>query len=151
MFSEDVLNIYNEQITNLSHLANLLRDFQISIKNNDINKLEPLVEKKEKSLFQISNCEQRRAEAIENALKHFQVDDTDEKSIDLFSLAVGYNNPELKRDFDESRINLSQKVKEVLLLNAQNEIIVNNARIFIKDFIKNILGSKKENFLDRKI
>jgi hypothetical protein len=60
-------------------------------------------------------------------------------------------DPEVYNEFNQVRTILLEKVKEVLLLNSQNEIIINNSRKFIRDLIKNVFGSKKENIFDRKI
>lgn len=55
-------------------------------------------------------------------------------------------DPEVYEEFNQVRAILLERVKEVLLLNSQNEIIISNSRKFIRDLIKNILGTKKKIF-----
>ena len=151
MYYDDIINLTYEQITNLSDFINALKHLQKSIIKNDINEIEIAVEQEEKVLHRLRNCEEKRAEAVKAALYHYKIEADAERALDDLSDVLLTIDPEGCDEFNQTRIILLEKVKEVLLLNSQNEIIISNSRQFIRDLIKNILGSKKENFFDRKV
>lgn len=85
------------------------------------------------------------------ALNHYQVEVSNNDALDKLADVLLAIDPEIHEEFNQVRTILLEKVKEILLLNSQNEIIISNSRQFIRDLIKNILGTKKENFFDRKV
>lgn len=151
MYYDEIINLTYEQITNLSDFVNTLKHLQTSIIKNDIDEIEIAVEKEEKVLHRIRNCEEKRSEAVRVALHHYKIAVDGTNALDDLAYIILENDPEVCDEFNQTRTILLENVKEVLLLNSQNEIIINSSRVFIRDLIKNVLGSKKDNFFDRKI
>jgi len=151
MYYDEILQQTYEQITYLSDFIITLKNLQRSIVNNDINEIENSVDQEEKILNRIKNCEDKRAEAVRIALNHYKIEVDNSEALDKLADVLLAIDPEVSEEFNQVRTILLEKVKEILLLNSQNEIIISNSRQFIRDLIKNILGTKKENFFDRKV
>ncbi len=151
MYYDEILKLTYEQITYLSDFINTLRMLQRSIVNSELDEIEISIDQEEKLLHRIKDCEERRSEAVAMALKHYQIQVDRNEALDKLADVVLAIDPEVYEEFNQVRAILLEKVKEVLLLNSQNEIIISNSRQFIRDLIKNVLGTKKENFFDRKI
>ncbi len=151
MYYDEILQLTYEQITYLSDFIVTLEKLQRSIVNNDINEIENSVDQEEKILHRIKNCEDKRAEAVRIALNHYKIEADNTEALDKLADVLLAIDPEISEEFNQVRTILLEKVKEILLLNSQNEIIISNSRQFIRDLIKNILGTKKENFFDRKV
>jgi len=151
MYYDEILQLTYEQITYLSDFIVTLEKLQRSIVNNDINEIENSVDQEEKILHRIKNCEDKRAEAVRIALNHYKIEADNTEALDKLADVLLAIDPEVSEEFNQVRTILLEKVKEILLLNSQNEIIISNSRQFIRDLIKNILGTKKENFFDRKV
>ncbi len=150
MYYDEILKLTYEQITYLSDFINTLKKLQRSIVNSELDDIEIAIEQEEKILHRIKNCEDKRAEAVNFALKHYQIEADKNEALDKLADVLLAIDPEVYEEFNQVRAILLERVKEVLLLNSQNEIIISNSRKFIRDLIKNILGTKKENFFDRK-
>lgn len=150
MYYDEILKLTYEQITYLSDFINTLKKLQRSIVNSELDDIEFAIEQEEKILHRIKNCEDKRAEAVNIALKHYQIEADKNEALDKLADVLLAIDPEVYEEFNQVRAILLERVKEVLLLNSQNEIIISNSRKFIRDLIKNILGTKKENFFDRK-
>ena len=150
MYYDEILKLTYEQITYLSDFINTLKKLQRSIVNSELDEIEITIEQEEKILHRIKNCEDKRAEAVNIALKHYQIEADKNEALDKLADVLLAIDPEVYEEFNQVRAILLERVKEVLLLNSQNEIIISNSRKFIRDLIKNILGTKKENFFDRK-
>lgn len=151
MYYDQILNLSNEQIDNLNNFLSILKDLQKAIVQNDLEKIELTVEQEEKVLNRIKLCEDNRFEAIKVALNHYEIEADKAEALDKLADIILAIDPEVYQGFNNVRTELLEKVKEVLLINQQNEIIINNSRKFIRDLIKSVLGTKKESFLDRKI
>jgi hypothetical protein len=151
MYYDGILQLTYEQITYLSDFIITLKNLQRSIVSNDINEIENYVDQEEKVLHRIKNCEDKRAEAVRNALNHYKIEVDNSEALDKLADVLLAIDPEVYEEFNQVRTILLEKVKEILLLNSQNEIIISNSRQFIRDLIKNILGTNKENFFDRKV
>jgi len=151
MYYDEILQLTYEQITYLSDFIVTLEKLQRSIVNNDINEIENSVDQEEKILHRIKNCEDKRAEAVRIAINHYKIEADNTEALDKLADVLLAIDPEVSEEFNQVRTILLEKVKEILLLNSQNEIIISNSRQFIRDLIKNILGTKKENFFDRKV
>jgi hypothetical protein len=151
MYYDQILNLSNEQIDNLNNFLSILKDLQKAIVQNDLEKIELTVEQEEKVLNRIKLCEDTRFEAIKVALNHYEIEADKADALDKLADIILAIDPEVYQEFNNVRTELLEKVKEVLLINQQNEIIINNSRKFIRDLIKSVLGTKKESFLDRKI
>jgi acetolactate synthase small subunit len=151
MYYDQILQHTYEQITYLSDFIFILKKLQKSIVSNDLVEIEISVDQEEKILHRIKLCEDKRAEAIKIALKHYQIEVSNNDALDKLADVLLAIDPEIHEEFNQARTILLEKVKEILLLNSQNEIIISNSRQFIRDLIKNILGTKKENFFDRKV
>jgi len=151
MYYDNIINLSYEQTINLTDFVLTLKQLQSSIINNDVDEIELTIEKEEKSLHKIKHCEEKRVEAVKAALRHYEIETDKNEALDKLADVLLAIDPEVYTEFNEVRASLLEKVKEVLLLNQQNEIIISNSRKFIRDLIKSVLGSKKENFFDRKI
>lgn len=151
MYYDQILNLSNEQIDNLNNFLSILKDLQKAIVQNDLEKIELTVEQEEKVLNRIKLCEDNRFEAIKVALNHYEIEADKAEALDKLADIILAIDPEVYQEFNNVRTELLEKVKEVLMINQQNEIIINNSRKFIRDLIKSVLGTKKESFLDRKI
>jgi len=151
MYYDEILKLNYEQIINLSDFVDTLKHLQNSIVKNELEEIETAVEREEKDLHRIKNCEIKRAEAIIAALNNYGIEADTTEAMDKLADVLLAIDPEVYNEFNQVRTILLEKVKEVLLLNSQNEIIINNSRKFIRDLIKNVFGSKKENIFDRKI
>jgi len=151
MYYDEILKLSYEQIINLTDFVKILKQLQTSIVHNDVDEIELTVEQEERVLHRIKNCEDLRVEAVNNALKQYNIEAEKTEALDKLADVLMAVDPEIYTEFNELRAALLEKVKEVLLLNQQNEIIISNSRKFIRDLIKSVLGSKKENFFDRKI
>lgn len=151
MYYDEILKLSYEQIINLTDFVKILKQLQTSIVHNDVDEIELAIEQEERILHRIKNCEEQRVEAVNTALKHYEIESDKNVALDKLADVLMAIDPEVYTEFNELRAALLEKVKEVLLLNQQNEIIISNSRKFIRDLIKSILGSKKENFFDRKI
>lgn len=151
MYYDQILEHTYEQITYLSDFIVILKKLQRAIVSNDLVEIEICVDQEEKILHRIKLCENKRAEAVLMALKHYQVEGSNNNALDKLADVLLAIDPEIYEEFNQVRTILLEKVKEILLLNSQNEIIISNSRQFIRDLIKNILGTKKENFFDRKV
>lgn len=151
MYYDEILKLSYEQIINLTDFVKILKQLQTSIVHNDVDEIELTIEQEERILHRIKNCEANRVEAVNNALNHYDIETEKTEALDKLADILMAIDPEVYTEFNELRAALLEKVKEVLLLNQQNEIIISNSRKFIRDLIKSVLGSKKENFFDRKI
>lgn len=151
MYYDEILKLSFEQVINLTDFIKILKQLQTSIVHNDVDEIELAVESQERILHRIKNCEEQRVEAVNTALIHYGIETERSEALDKLADILLAIDPEIYTEFNELRAALLEKVKEVLLLNQQNEIIISNSRKFIRDLIKSVLGSKKENFFDRKI
>jgi hypothetical protein len=151
MYYDEILNLSYEQTINLTDFVKILKQLQSSIVHNDVDEIELIIEQQEKVLHRIKNCEDKRSEAVKAALKHYEIEADKSEALDKLADVLMSIDPEVYTEFNEVRASLLEKVREVLLLNQQNEIVISNSRKFIRDLIKSVLGSKKENFFDRKI
>jgi hypothetical protein len=151
MYYDKILKLSYEQIINLSDFVNSLKQLQSSIVRNELEEIEIAVEQEEKVLHRIKNCEDKRAESIKAALHNYEIETDTTEAMDKLGDILLTIDREVYNEFNQVRTILLEKVKEVLLLNSQNEIIISNSRKFIRDLIKNVFGSKKENIFDRKI
>ena len=151
MYYDQILKLSLEQIDNLDHFLSILKDLQKAIVQNDLEQIELSVEQEEMVLNKIKLCEDKRLEAINIALNHYEIEADKTEALDKLADVILAIDPDVYQEFNRLRTNLLEKVKEVLLINQQNEIIINNSRKFIRDLIKSVLGTKKESFLDRKI
>jgi len=151
MYYDEILKLSFEQVINLTDFIKILKQLQTSIVHNDVDEIELAVENQERILHRIKNCEEQRVEAVNTALIHYGIETERSEALDKLADILLAIDPEIYTEFNELRAALLEKVKEVLLLNQQNEIIISNSRKFIRDLIKSVLGSKKENFFDRKI
>lgn len=151
MYYDQILKLSLEQIDNLNNFLSILKDLQKAIVQNDLEQIELNVELEEKALNRIKLCEDKRFEALNVALNHYEIEADKTEALDKLADAILAIDQDAYQEFNRLRANLLEKVKEVLLINQQNEIIINNSRKFIRDLIKNVLGTKKESFLDRKI
>ena len=151
MCYNEILKLSYEQILNLTDFVNTLKHLQSSIVKNELEEIEVAVEREEKDLHRIKNCEDKRVEAIKSALHNYKIEADNTEAMDKLANVILEIDPEVYNEFNQVRTILLEKVKEVLLLNSQNEIIISNSRKFIRDLIKNVFGSKKENIFDRKI
>lgn len=82
------------------------------------------------------------------ALKHYCIEADKSEGMDKLADVLLAIDPEVAEEFNQVRAILLEKVKEVLLLNSQNEIIISNSRQFIRDLIKNILGTKRKFLIE---
>ncbi len=151
MYYENIIKLSYEQITLLSDFVNTLKFLQKSIVNSDLEEIEVAIEQEERVLHRIKECEEKRSDAVATALKHYKIDVEKNEALDKLADVLQELDPEVCEEFNQIRTILLEKVREVLLINQQNEIIISNSRQFIRDLIKNLLGTKKENFFDRKI
>lgn len=151
MYYDQILKINDEQIKNLDNFLSILKNLQEAIVHNDIEKIELTIEQEEKVLNRIKLCEETRFDALKTLFNQYGIEAEKTEALDELGRVILKSNPEAYRKFNQMRANLLEKVNEVLLINQQNEIIVNNSRQFIRDLIKSVLGSRKENFFDRKI
>ena len=151
MYYEEIIELNKEQSEILGELSDAIKIFQQSIINGEVEKIEQAVNQKEKIINRLKFCEVKRAEAIQSTLKQFNLKHDKQGAMDDLAGVIYKNNPQLGEELNESRSVLFDKVKEVLLLNSQNEILINNSRLFIRDLIKNVLGTQKENFFDKKV
>lgn len=151
MYYDEILELTYEQIANLSDFSVTLKNLQSSIVKSEIENIQSSIEQEEKLLNRIKNCEEKRAASVKSALNHYELDTENVEAMDRIADILKEIDPETFNEFNQARTLLLEKVKEVLLLNTQNEMIINNSRAFIRDLIKNILGSRKENFFDRKV
>lgn len=151
MHYDQILKLNDEQIKNLDNFLSILKNLQEAIVHNDIEKIELTIEQEEKVLNRIKLCEETRFDALKTLFNQYGIEAEKTEALDELGRVILKSNPESYRKFNQMRANLLEKVNEVLLINQQNEIIVNNSRQFIRDLIKSVLGSRKENFFDRKI
>lgn len=151
MYYDQILKLNDEQIKNLDNFLSILKNLQEAIVHNDIEKIELTIEQEEKVLNRIKLCEETRFDALKTLFNQYGIEAEKTEALDELGKVILKSNPEAYRKFNQMRANLLEKVNEVLLINQQNEIIVNNSRQFIRDLIKSVLGSRKENFFDRKI
>lgn len=151
MYYDQIINLSLEQIDNLNNFLLILKDLQNAIVQNDLEKIELTIEQEEKALNRIKLCEDNRIGALKVALDHYEIKTDKAEALDKLADIILATDPDVYQEFNNVRTELLEKVKEVLLINQQNEIIVNNSRKFIRDLIKSVLGTKKESFLDRKI
>lgn len=151
MYYDQILKLNDEQIKNLDNFLSILKNLQEAIVHNDIEKIELTIEQEEKVLNRIKLCEETRFDALKTLFNQYGIEAEKTEALDELGRVILKSNPEAYRKFNQMRANLVEKVNEVLLINQQNEIIVNNSRQFIRDLIKSVLGSRKENFFDRKI
>ncbi|GIK22498.1 MAG: flagellar export chaperone FlgN [Ignavibacteriaceae bacterium] len=151
MYYDQILKLNDEQIKNLDNFLSILKNLQEAIVHNDIEKIELTIEQEEKVLNRIKLCEETRFDALKTLFNQYGIEAEKTEALDELGRVILKSNPEAYRKFNQMRANLLEKVNEVLLINQQNEIIVNNSRQFIRDLIKSVLGSRKENFFDRKI
>jgi len=151
MYNDQILKLNNEQIENLDNLLSVLKNLQTAIVQNDLEKIESTIEQEEKVLNRIKLCEEKRFDTLKTLLNHYGIKAEKTEALDELAKVILTSDPEAYQEFSQMRSNLLEKVKEVLLINQQNEIIINNSRKFIRDLMKSVLGSRKENFFDRKI
>jgi hypothetical protein len=151
MYYDEIINLTYEQITNLSDFINTLKFLQKSIVQNDVDEIEIALDQQEKAINRVKICEEKRSDALKTALQHYKIEIDDTSAMDKLADILLAIDPEVNTEFNQIRTILLEKVNEVLLINSQNEIIINSSRIFIRDLIKNILGSKKDNFFDKKV
>jgi len=147
----NLLQLMNDQSANLNELVINLKKIQTYIVTNDIENLQEQVEREEKILHHTKQKEVERTKAIIELLKQENLECELEDAMDLISDKLNESNLEVYEEFLLQRKELTENVGQVMYLNSQNSILINNSRNFIKDLIRNLLGSKKENFFDKKV
>lgn len=150
MFNNEILRLNQQQIANLTDYADLLRIFQTAVVNNNLENLQDTIDQQEKLINNIIECEKNRADIIKAALQEFGIDFISNNFMDLLEQKITTQNTDIGKKIRSSRRLLIEKINEINLLDIQNNILITNSRIFIKEFLKSILGNKRENFLDKK-
>ncbi len=147
----EMLNLTEQQSANLIELNRILHRFQKSLIDNDILEFESTIDEQEKILNRIRNGETKRINAIKELLIQYNIPVDSERALDkLAELIAGLDN-EVYQQIMFAREDLSKNIQEVVLLNIQNEHLITNSRIFIRDLIKNLLGTRKQSFFDKKV
>jgi hypothetical protein len=147
----ELLDLTEQQTSNLIELNNVLHRFQKSLVDNDILEFESTVDEQEKILNRIRNSETKRVKAIKNLLIQSNIPVDSEKALDKLAELIAAIDIDAYRQIMDAREKMFKNVQEIVLLNIQNEHLITNSRIFIRDLIKNILGTKKQSFFDKKV
>lgn len=148
---DNLRQLMKDQSANLTELVINLKKIQKYIVTNDIENLQEQIEREEKILHHTKQKEEERTKAIKELLKQENLVCELEDAMDLISDKLSESDPEIYEEFLMQRKELTENVGQVMYLNSQNSILINNSRNFIKDLIRNLLGSKKENFFDKKV
>jgi hypothetical protein len=147
----ELLDLTEQQTSNLIELNNVLHRFQKSLVDNDILEFESTVDEQEKILNRIRNSETKRVKAIKNLLIQSNIPVDSEKALDKLAELIAAIDIDAYQQIMDAREKMFKNVQEIVLLNIQNEHLITNSRIFIRDLIKNILGTKKQSFFDKKV
>ena len=147
----EILDLTEQQTANLVELNRVLHRFQKSLVDNDILEFESTIDEQEKILNRIRNSETKRVKAIKNLLVQNNIPVDSEKALDKLAELIAAIDVEAYQQIMEAREKMYKNVQEIILLNMQNEHLITNSRIFIRDLIKNLLGTKKQSFFDKKV
>ena len=147
----ELLDLTEQQTSNLIELNNVLHRFQKSLVDNDILEFESTVDEQEKIINRIRNSETKRVKAIKNLLIQSNIPVDSEKALDKLAELIAAIDIDAYQQIMDAREKMFKNVQEIVLLNIQNEHLITNSRIFIRDLIKNILGTKKQSFFDKKV
>ena len=148
---DNLIQLIKDQANNLDELIINLKMIQQYIVANDLENLQDQIEREEKILHHIKQKEEERTNEVKELIKQENLDCSIEDSMDKISEILNDVDAALCDEFLLWRKELTENVGQVMYLNSQNSILINNSRKFIRDLIKNLLGSKKDNFFDRKI
>jgi len=147
----NLIRIMEEQSDLLNELIVNLKTIQQFIVASDLANLQEQIEREEKILRHIKFKEEERINEITVILQDTNSKCLLEDAMDFISDSL------MNRDFEqyelllEKRKQLTENVGQVMYLNTQNSILINSSRKFICDLMKNLLGSRRENFLDKKV
>jgi hypothetical protein len=147
----EVLNLTEQQTANMIELNRNLHRFQKSLIDNDILEFELTIDEQEKILNRVRNGETKRINAIKELLIQNNIPVDSESALDKLAELIADLDDEAYQQIMIAREKLFKNVRDVVLLNIQNEQLITNSRIFIRDLIKNLLGTKKQSFFDKKI
>ena len=148
---DNLIQLIKDQANNLDELIINLKMIQQYIVANDLENLQDQIEREEKILHHIKQKEEERTNEVKELIKQENLDCSIEDAMDKISEILNDVDAVLCDEFLLWRKELTENVGQVMYLNSQNSILINNSRKFIRDLIKNLLGSKKDNFFDRKI
>ena len=98
MYYDEILKLTYEQITYLSDFVNTLKKLQRSIVNSELDDIEIAIEQEEKILHRIKNCEDKRTEAVNIALKHYQIEADKNEALDKLADVLLAIDPEVYED-----------------------------------------------------
>jgi len=147
---DNLIQLIKDQANNLDELIINLKMIQQYIVANDLENLQDQIEREEKILHHIKQKEEERTNEVKELIKQENLDCSIEDAMDKISEILNDVDAVLCDEFLLWRKELTENVGQVMYLNSQNSILINNSRKFIRDLIKNLLGSKKDNFFDRK-
>lgn len=147
----NLIRIMEEQSELLNELIENLKTIQQSIVASELNDFQVQLEREEKILRHIKLKEEERVNEIKTILTNLSSHCSLEDAMDFISDLLKNHDAEQYNLLLEKRKQLTENVGQVMYLNTQNSILINSSRKFIRDLMKNLLGSRKENFLDRKV
>jgi prophage DNA circulation protein len=147
----EIASLTELQVANVIELNRVLHKFQRSLVNNDILEFESAVDEQEKILTKIRNSETKRFSVLKELLNENNIPVDSEAAVDKLAELIAETDEEAFKKFNDARENLLSSVHNVVLLNMQNEVLINNSRLFIRDLVRNLLGTKKDSFFDRKV
>lgn len=138
------------QESNLKMLLESSINKQKALIKNDLKALEKELHAEENILISISN----QSAGLPQIIK--KVADDNGVSIVNPTLSEFVNAVSNKEDsginkIDNLRSSIRSLVKKIDYANNQNNILIENARSFIRDFISNIIGISKKSLLDAKV
>ncbi|NWF88853.1 MAG: flagellar export chaperone FlgN [Ignavibacteriaceae bacterium] len=151
MQENSLIQLMADQANNLEELIITLKKIQKFIVSSDIENLEEQVEREEKILHRLKLKEIERTNAIKDLINQENLNCELEDAMDLISEKMSEADPSIYEAFLLLRKQLTENVGQVMYLNSQNSILINNSRNFIKDLLRNLLGSRKDNFFDKKV
>jgi FlgN protein len=147
----EVLNLTEQQTANMIELNRIMHRFQKALIDSDILEFESTIDEQEKILNRIRNSETRRINSIKELLIQNNIPVDSESALDKLAELIADLDEEAYQQIMIAREKLFKNVRNVVLLNIQNEQLITNSRIFIRDLIKNLLGTRKQSFFDKKV
>jgi flagellar biosynthesis/type III secretory pathway chaperone len=147
----NLIKIMEEQTDLLNELIMNLKTIQKFIVESNLENFQEQLEREEKILRHIKYKDEERVKEIQMLLNTAHSACPLEDAMDFISDTIKNQDYEQYENLLESRKLLTESVGQVMYINTQNSILINSSRQFLRDLMKNLLGSKKENFLDKKV
>lgn len=150
MEMNDLIRSLREQYQFLEAFLNTIILQQRAIIENDMTGLEETIKTEGALMLHIEQREKQMVNIIGELSAKFAIDLPNKKLSDFVNAVKSKNDIEIG-SLEKIQNALKKKVMKIAKVNAQNKILIEQARSFIQDTISSLIRLNKNQILDRKI